>query len=125
MIAKALTEIRYVTKSRHVDWNLSGTQKLMITLSLATREDLFRRRARLPCQGPRCLQTVKVDLLTPRSHAGDANVSSPLHRHFFIPACQLRTTVNGAASCVSGIWNKKRLPSGEGAHAAKSPRGSA
>ena len=34
-------------------------------------------------------------------------------RYFFSPACQLRTTVNGAASCVSGTRNKKRLPSGE------------
>ena len=43
-------------------------------------------------------------------------VSSPPHRHFFNPACQLRTTVNGTPPSVSGTRNKKRSPSGEGAH---------
>lgn len=36
--------------------------------------------------------------------------------YFFSPASQLRTNVSGAASCASGTRNKKRLPSGEGAH---------
>ncbi len=40
--------------------------------------------------------------------------ATPLHRHFFSPACQLRTTVNGTPAGVSGTRNKKRLPSGEG-----------
>ena len=37
-------------------------------------------------------------------------------RHFLSAACQLSTTVKGASRCVSGTRNRKRLPSGDGAH---------